>query len=121
MVTWLTDVPQKDPDCCSRTRDRSLAGERRFEAFSSTCVSSSNYTSKLIQINETAGNGIRMERHTDISYLERDILGGIIREKQALILGEIKTLLSLHYFIAFGIPQASCPNCTTVSGCNYKY
>lgn len=43
--------------------------------------------------------GIRMERHTDISYLERDILDGIIRRTQALILGEIKTLLSLYHFI----------------------
>jgi hypothetical protein len=38
-------------------------------------------------MNETNGNGIRMERHMDISYLERDILDGIIREKQEFILG----------------------------------
>jgi len=44
-----------------------------------------------------------------------------IREKQALIIGAIKTLLSLYHFITFGSPQASCPKYTTVSGCNYNY
>jgi len=62
-----------------------------------------------------------MERLTDKSYVERDMLDGIIREKQGLIVGESKTLLSLYRFITFGSPQASCPKCTTVSGWNYEY